>query len=99
MPNTFLILAGAAIVLVPALAALALGRRRDSKFAFVYVNDDGTVRELTPDEIDYLNTEFVGSDGGRPYIKSRYKDRTPDGKLRGYLRRTDVPRRIKISKA
>jgi predicted metal-dependent hydrolase len=65
---------------------------------FVYVNDDGSVRELTPEERDYLNTEFHPNDGNRPYIKDRYRDRTPDGKLSGFLLRKRVPRGIPISK-
>jgi hypothetical protein len=34
---------------------------------------------------------YVETDGGRPYIKSRYKARTPGGALGGFLRRDDVP--------
>jgi predicted metal-dependent hydrolase len=66
---------------------------------FVWVNDDGSVRELTPDERDYLNTEFHPNDGARPYIKDRYRDRTPDGRLGGFLLRKRVPRGIPIAKS
>jgi hypothetical protein len=75
------------------------GRKAAAGFRFVYVNDDGTVCELRPDEIEYLNTKFVGSDGARPYIKRRFWDRTPDGKLGGYLPRTRVPRGVFIANA
>lgn len=58
--------------------------------ALVYVNEDGSVRELTEAEKKYVNTEFSPLDGARPYVKSRYSDRTAWG-LRGYLPRTHVP--------
>jgi hypothetical protein len=64
-------------------------------YRFVYVEDDGTARELTKDEIDYLETDFHGSDGARPNIKFDYQQRTPDGRLRGFLERSKLPARIK----
>src|SRR5579862_5035481 len=47
--------------------------------ALVYVNEDGSVRELTEAEKTYVNTEFSPFDGARPYVKSRYSDRTSWG--------------------
>ena len=44
---------------------------------FVYVEEDGSARELSAEERDYLNTEFQGADGGRPYIKCWYRELTP----------------------
>jgi hypothetical protein len=58
--------------------------------ALVYVNEDGSVRELTEAEKKYVDTEFSPLDGARPYVKSRYSDRTAWG-VRGYLPRTLVP--------
>jgi hypothetical protein len=58
--------------------------------ALVYVNEDGSVRELTEAEKKYVDTEFSPLDGARPHVKSRYSDRTAWG-LRGYLPRTEVP--------
>ena len=66
---------------------------------YVFVEDDGSARELTPDEQDYLATEFIPGDGGRPYIKGYYRQRTPDGHLRGFLARSDLPRRIVVRPA
>ncbi len=68
------------------------------KFEFVYVENDGTVRELDKEEIDYLQTEFEPSDGARPYIKSSYDQLTPDKRILGFLRRSDVPKEIEIIK-
>ena len=65
-------------------------------FEFVYVENDGTVRELDNDEIDYLKMEFVSTDGARPYIKSTYEQLTPDNKRLGFLHRSKVPNGIEI---
>ena len=58
---------------------------------YVYVEDDGTARELEADEIEYLNTKFHGADGNRPYIKTSYEQLTPDNRIGGYLRRGKLP--------
>lgn len=58
--------------------------------ALVYVNEDGSVRELTEAEKKYVDTEFSPLDGARPYIKTRYEDRTAWG-IQGYLPRIQVP--------
>ena len=71
-------------------------RPNESGFEYVHVELDGTVRELDEEEKEYLKTEFHPADGARPYIKSRYKALTPDGKMWGYLERRRVPRRVKI---
>lgn len=63
---------------------------------FVYVEDDGSARELTATELDYLNTEFRGADGARPYIKYRYSSITPDHRLGGFLLRKKLPIRIDV---
>jgi hypothetical protein len=94
-----IVLAGV-IVLV---ASLAFGARRfrtrrpdEQGFDFVYVNQDGSARELSPDERVYLSTEFMGADGGRPYIKDRYESRDGWGSLSGFISRRLVPSRIPI---
>lgn len=58
---------------------------------FVYIEDDGSARDLAPDEAAYLATPFEPADGARPYIKARYDARTPDGRLRGFLARDALP--------
>lgn len=64
---------------------------------FVYVEDDGTARELSADEREHLNTEFEGADGNRPYIKLRYRELAPDGKISGYLSRRRLPRNVQVN--
>ena len=65
-------------------------------FKYVYVDNDGALRELDDEERDYLQREFHPNDGNRPYIKSNYWQKTPDKKLHGYLKKSRVPWWIKI---
>ncbi len=71
-------------------------RPKEDGFEYVHVNEDGTVRELDREEQEYLNIEFDGADGARPYIKTRYNQLTPDNKMWGYIPRRRVPRKITI---
>jgi hypothetical protein len=94
-------------VAVPLLIGLMLGiyycflrrsrRRKEQGFPYVYINDDGSARELDDNEKEYLNTKFHGADGARPYIKFRYESLTPDGRMSGYLERRQLPAAIEIS--
>lgn len=74
-------------------------RRREPGFACVFVEDDGSARELEADERDALGAEYPPGDGGRPYVKLRYESRTPDGRLGGYLLRRRLPRHLPIRPA
>jgi hypothetical protein len=95
------------IVGVPLLIGFLLGayfcftrrsrRRKEQGFHYVYINDDGSARELDDDEKEYLNSKFHGADGARPYIKFRYESLTPDGRIGGYLERRQLPSVIEIS--
>jgi hypothetical protein len=71
-------------------------RSAENGFKFVYVNEDGSVRELTEDERVYLTTEFHPNDGARPYIKFHFNAKTPDNKVSGYIERRQVPSSVKI---
>ncbi|KFN43037.1 hypothetical protein N789_10775 [Arenimonas oryziterrae DSM 21050 = YC6267] len=66
---------------------------------FVYVNQDGSVRELTPDERQYLAEDFEPGDGARPYIKCFFSSRNGWGSLSGFLPRKRVPRKHLIEPA
>ena len=97
-------LAGIAAALLAMVAALVAwwafrGRRRrpaDGGVEYVFVENDGSARELASDERAYLQAEHHPADGGRPYVKSWYEARTPDGRLGGYLRRVQLPRHVPI---
>jgi hypothetical protein len=67
--------------------------------ALVYVNEDGSVRELTEADKKYVETEFSPLDGARPYVKSHYSQRTALGEIRGYLPRAEVPDGMPIGPA
>lgn len=71
-------------------------RSKGKGFEFVYVENDGVVRELDEEERAYLSENFYPTDGNRPYIKTRYRQLTPDGKISGFIRRVRVPKRIEI---
>lgn len=71
-------------------------RAREPGFRFVYVNMDGSVRELSSEEQAYLSEEFSGADGGRPYIKWSYESRDGWGTRAGFLERRRVPFWVKI---
>lgn len=71
-------------------------RTPEPGFKFVYVNQDGSARELSPAEQAYLSEEFSGGDSGRPYIKSSYESHDGWGSQSGFIERRRVPRRIKI---
>ena len=89
----------AIIVLVVVVPARRPQSRRSSDpgFAFVYMNQDGSVRELSPAEKTYLSEEFSGGDSGRPYVKNNHKSRDGWGSLSGFIERRDVPAQIKVS--
>ena len=72
---------------------------RNAGEVLVYVNEDGSVRELTEADKKYVDTEFSPLDGARPYVKSRYSQRTALGGIRGYLPRTEVPAGMPIDPA
>ena len=69
----------------------------EPNFEFVYMNQDSSVRELSPAEQTYLSKEFSGGDSGRPYVKSSCKSRDGWGSLSGFIERGKVPAQIKIS--
>lgn len=66
---------------------------------YVHVEDDGSARELSDDEKAYLSELFHPNDGGRPYIKNRYEDRAPDGRIGGFLLRRSLPAAMTVKAA
>jgi hypothetical protein len=65
-------------------------------YQFVYVNNDGTIREVSLSERIYLQTKYHEADGDRPYIKSNYKQTTPDNRINGYCFRNKIPNGMNI---
>src|ERR1700759_1747850 len=100
---TTVLLAVAVLLLAGILSMRWLQRTEDREieagtFAnrFVYIDEDGSARALTPDERRYLNTRFYPTDGARPYIKSNYHQITRDGKISGFLRKKKLPRDVSL---
>lgn len=60
-------------------------------YPYVHVNPDGTFRELSDAERDYLETPFHPFDGARPYVKSAYSDRDGWGSIEGPCLRSALP--------
>jgi len=60
-------------------------------YPFVYVNADGTARELHPRERNFLETPFHPADGGRPYVKDKYSQKNGWGEVTGFLKRSKLP--------
>jgi hypothetical protein len=68
-------------------------------YPYLYVNSDGSARELHPNERNYLETPFDPFDGGRPYTKASYSARNGWGEIAGYLERSKLPRGTQIHPA
>lgn len=66
-------------------------------FPYVYVNQDGSARELSPDEQKWLSIAFEPGDGGRPYIKGTYEGRDSGNRRSGFLLRRLLPARVRIA--
>jgi hypothetical protein len=68
-------------------------------YPYVYIDPDGTARELHAGERAYLETEFIGGDGAMPSIKDSYEERNGWGEIRGYLKRVALPPETPIGDA
>jgi hypothetical protein len=65
----------------------------------IWINEDGSARELTEAERTYVDTDYSPFDGARPYVKSAYAQRDGWGRLRGYLLRNELPENLSIAPA
>ncbi len=68
---------------------------KQTPYPYIYVEDNGTYREIDEEERKYLEERFHPGDGARPYVKFGLYSMTPDGKIGGFLKRTKLPRDIK----
>ena len=74
-------------------------RPEEDGFEYVFVNDDGSVREVTEVERRRLTSEYPENDSRCPYIKLRYESRDDQGRRRGFLRRRQLPVGVRIEAA
>ncbi len=68
-------------------------------YPYVYVEKDGTVRELHSSERKFLETPYHPADGSMPYIKKSFNALNPYGNLRGTCLRSNIPHQISIQAA
>jgi hypothetical protein len=68
-------------------------------YPYVFVEDDGSVRELHSEERKYLETPFSPFDGGRPYIKEDYQSRDGWKSIKGFCPRVKIPDGVRIAAA
>lgn len=83
-------------------SSFAVVSEKDAKtipYPYVYVEKDGTVRELHSSERRFLETPYHPADGSRPFIKKSFKALNPFGNLRGTCLRSKVPHQISIQAA
>lgn len=61
---------------------------------YVFVEDDGSSRELTPVEAAYLMSPFSEDEDEWPEVKASYDELSWDGKMGGFLARKLLPSEI-----
>jgi hypothetical protein len=91
----------AIVILLTAIGLLWRFRPRRSNepgFKYVYVNHDGSVREVSPvEQAEFLLDESMAPSVDSIYKKSSFTSRDGWGSLSGFIERRLVPARIKIS--
>ena len=65
-------------------------------YPYVYVKDDGTVRELHQNERDYLEKPFRPADSARPHVKGSYGERDGWGSRNGFCLRSKIPPNVPV---
>jgi hypothetical protein len=68
-------------------------------YPYLFVENDGSVRELHFEERKYLETPFSPFDGGRPYIKEDYESRDGWKSIKGFCPRAKIPDGMHIAAA
>jgi len=76
---------------------IPLRKWRASTFDYVYVDEDGNVRELNAAEEEFVSTSIFLNDDADRHIKSEYESLTTNGRLAGYLQRRRLPRQIPVA--
>ncbi|HEV2136309.1 MAG TPA: hypothetical protein VGR47_18865 [Terracidiphilus sp.] len=68
-------------------------------YPYIYVNADGSARELHREEREYLSSRISRFGEPRRYVKSTYSQKDGWGQLEGVLKRSSLPREIEIGAA
>jgi hypothetical protein len=72
---------------------------RMDRYPCVYVNLDGSARELHEGERRYLETRFSPFDGARPYVKGSYSQKDGWGEIKGFLKRSHLSHETAVGPA
>jgi hypothetical protein len=84
----------------PSMVVVSRKQAAREPYPYLYVNADGSARELHPNERKYLETPFQGGDGARPYAKRSYSQKKNGwGEVKGYLKRSKLPPGIPVGAA
>lgn len=83
----------------PMFAVVDSAAALQKPYPYVFVNKDGSVRELHPEERKYLETPFPPFDGGRPYVKMDYESRDGWKSVEGFCLRSKIPKGLVIADA
>jgi hypothetical protein len=81
----------------PLIGVVSPSEAAQVPYPYVYVNPDGTVRDLHPRERQYLETPFNPFDGARPYVKPSYDARDGWGDIKGFCPRSAIPDQLHVS--
>jgi hypothetical protein len=65
-------------------------------YPYVFIEENGSVRELHLRERRFFETPMEPTDGSAPYIKRSYQYRNSFGSFRGYCLRTRIPSHLVI---
>jgi hypothetical protein len=67
--------------------------------ALVWIEADGSARELTERQKKHVDAEYSPFDGARPFIKTSYEQVNALGDRSGYVARTALPAGIVVGPA
>jgi hypothetical protein len=81
------------------IGVVSASEAAETPYPYVYVNPDGTVRDLHPRERAYLETPFDPCDGARPYVKPSYEARNGWGDIQGFCPRSAIPEELRVCEA
>ena len=68
-------------------------------YPYIFVNDDGSARELHAAERAYLEQGCIPFDGGRPYVKNSFAAHDGWGSVKGFLERSKFPNGLFVASA
>lgn len=80
----------------PKFAIVSATEAKSNSYPYVYVNEDGSVRELHASERAELETPFSPFDSNQPYVKKAYEQKNGMNSLAGFFLRSKIPKKIRI---